>query len=115
MARPRAGAPSKYKPEYGPMLVDGARKGQTISMFCDSIDIHKDTLYEWVKVHKEFSDHWKRARQANEAWFEKLGLQGMAGKLKGFSAATFIFWMKAKHGWRDDQVVFEEESDLEFI
>jgi len=115
MAKPRMGRPSKYKPEYCEALLAGAKAGQTIEMFCDAIGVHKDTFYEWCKHHKELSDSWKRARQSSEAYWQKIGMAGMTGKIPGFNASIWIFWMKARHAYRDDQAIFEEESDLEFV
>jgi len=77
--------------------------------------VHIDSLHEWVKVHPEFSEAKKLAKQHQEAFMQRLGLSGMTGKLKGFSAGTWVFWMKARHRWDEAGQLDEDEYDLEFV
>jgi hypothetical protein len=55
-----AGQPTKYDPEYHPehaykyMLL-----GATLEQLADSFDVHVDTIYEWKKVHSQFSESIK--------------------------------------------------------
>lgn len=45
------------------------------------------------------------AFSASRLFWEKAGLDGMFGKIEGFSAPTWIFNMKNRHGWRDQKEV----------
>lgn len=77
--------------------------------------MHRDTLYEWARKNPAFSDAMKRARQNTLHSMMQIGLSGMTGKLKGFNAAAWIFWMKAQHNW--DEAGNPEDLDateLEF-
>ena len=41
------------------------------------------------------------AEAAYRVFWEDIGVRGMMGKIPGFSAATWIFNMKNRFGWRD--------------
>jgi len=63
------GRPTKYKQEYVKLLLQSARREETTEGFCADIGIHKDTFYEWCKIHKEFSDAYKEAMTIRQALF----------------------------------------------
>lgn len=114
MAGRGRGQPTKYKDEYCQAIIDyfdrppqqtvyketfyadGTLKSKdpviipiefpTMEGFAASINIHKDTLYEWVKVHKNFSDAFTRARQLQE----KIWLVNSLGKLYDSQFAQFF-------------------------
>lgn len=114
-ALPR-GRPTKYREEYCEMFVEASRKGHTIEMFADSIDVHKDSLYEWGKVHKDFSDALKRGRQAQEAVMQVIGLKGIRGEIKGFNAYAWTFWMQTRHNYTVNGIMDQENivEELDF-
>jgi hypothetical protein len=88
------GRPTKYKKEYCDKIIEyftvqpqqtvykrtyyaeGGLKSEepvvlaeqlpTFQKFADSIGVHKDTMYEWGKEYKEFSDSLARAKQLQE-------------------------------------------------
>jgi hypothetical protein len=71
------GRPSKYKKSYCKAIVDYFQSGSiksfpTVSGFASSIDVSKDTIYTWSKIHPEFSDSLSRA----QAYAENLLIQG---------------------------------------
>lgn len=86
-----AGAPSKYKPEYCSQLIefmgDEARP-MPYEAFAHVIGVDRDTLYEWEKVHKEFSDAKKKAKAANLQALMAIGIRGMTGTLTVQSTVT---------------------------
>ena len=62
MANP-VGRPTKYKPEYCAEVDNylattgnGQQHMPKIESFAIRLGVNKDTLYEWAKIHKEFSD-----------------------------------------------------------
>ena len=97
------GRPSDYKPEFCEELIAHMTKGYSFESFAAVIGVHRDTLYEWVKRHVEFSDAKKRARDAALYWWEKVGEAGLTGQLKGFNAAVWIFSMKNRFKWTDEK------------
>lgn len=61
------GQPTKYKEEY----CDQARKlcllGAIDEEIADFFNVHVDTIYEWKKVHEEFSEAIKSGKELADA------------------------------------------------
>jgi len=96
----KPGQPTKYKPEYCAQLIEDMRHGYSFQAFADAVDVHIDTLYEWLKVHPEFSEAYKKAHAANLRFWEGAGINGMNGN--GFNAAVWMFNMKNRHKWHNN-------------
>jgi len=90
----KAGQPTKYKPEYCAMLVAHMGKGHSFESFGGKVKVSFDTLYEWAKANPKFSEAKKAGRSAGLETLEALAFQGMQGKLPGWNAATWIFFVK---------------------
>jgi len=59
------------------------------------LDVTRETLHEWARVHPEFSDAFKIARQIQEQ-------RWIAGSLSGeFNPAFTIFFGKNVFRWQD--------------
>ena len=80
---------------------DKANDLPTIEGFARTINVSRDTVYEWIKRHKKFSDTHKKARSMQEhIW--------MTNSLKGlYNPAFTIFTGKNIFGWKD-----KTETDL---
>ena len=95
------GRPSKYKPEYCEMLIDHMSEGFTFESFGGVVSVNRDTVYEWLSAHPEFSDSLKVARvkqmQANEKLIRDIAKYGEG------NATAAIFILKNCHPkeWRD--------------
>ena len=98
------GRPSKYRPEYCEMLVQHMSMGMTFTSFAGHPEIRvcRDTLYEWEKVHPEFSDARKRGIAASEHFFLEAGFSSMFDK-QNFNTTIWYMMMKNIHGWKDKQ------------
>lgn len=96
------GRPPKYRVEHCEMLVQHMAGGLSFESFAAVIGTHRDTLYDWEHSHPEFSDAKKRAVESGRIFWEKMGLGGMSGKIKGFNSAVWIFNMKNRFKWRDN-------------
>jgi hypothetical protein len=101
LADPRwRGQPSLYRPEYCDLVIEKARdQGLSLAAIAGVIGVAQDTIYEWKKVHSEFSDACSRARSARILWWElKLGRSR-----KGAETTASIFALKnaAPDEWRD--------------
>ena len=104
--------PTKYRPEYCRELIDHMSEGYSFESFTAVASVHKDTLYEWVKVHPEFKEAKDTAFSKNMLFYEKVGCRGMLGEIDGWNVTAWIFNMKNRHGWRDRQ---PEEVDKTII
>jgi hypothetical protein len=100
-AKRKVGRPTTYKPEYCEMLVEHMKDGLSFESFAAVVNVNRDTVHEWKRVHPEFSESKNRGEAQSMIWWEKLGRAAAAGKVPNFNAAVFIFSMKNKFGWRD--------------
>jgi len=95
------GRPSGYKPEYCELIVKHMGEGNSIISFSFLVDAHVDTIYNWCKKHDEFFSAFKRAKAAEQLWYEKTGKNAMNGEIANFNSAVYIFHMKNKFQWTD--------------
>lgn len=79
-----AGAPSKYDESFCDRVIELGKLGKSVTYIATELDVHKDTIYEWVKIHPEFSDALTRAKQWSQRWWEDKGQDGVdADKFNG--------------------------------
>jgi hypothetical protein len=123
-----AGRPTSYDPKFCEMLIEHMAKGYSFESFGSVTDTCKDTLYEWVKVHPQFSDSKKRATEKSRYWWESQGIDNILNKKEmtkdsegntvlvetSLNAAAWIFNMKNrfKEEWRDKQEIETTPSTL---
>lgn len=107
----KLGRASKYKEEYCDLLIEHMKKGLSFDSFAGIVKVNLDTLYEWGKVHKEFSEAKKLAFEENRIYWEEIGIAGMVGKIPGFNATIWIFNMKNRFKWRDNHHI-EQNSNV---
>lgn len=101
MAKHKGGRPTEYKPEFCKQIIDFMSNGKSLTAFAASIGHHRDSVYEWTKVHPEFSDALKKGRAASEAWWESIGIEGTLGQIKNFNPTAFVWMTKNMFGWKD--------------
>lgn len=103
MSKPKApvGRPTLYKKEYVEMVKDHMAEGYSFESFAGLIRVNVDTLYEWEKVHQEFSDAKKIARALQLLANEKTLNDIIKGKIRNGNIAGHIFKMKNCHKWTD--------------
>ena len=99
----KGGRPSLYRPEFCKRLKDHLAEGFSFESFAPSAGVGDDTLDEWVKRYPEFAAAKKAGLKLGRKTLEEIGKDGMRGRIQGFNAATWIFWMKNRYGWRDKQ------------
>ncbi len=75
------GRPSEYDPAYCERVIELGRQGMSVvEMACD-IGVARATIEtNWPAAHPEFLEAFARARDESQAWWEKAGRVGMAGK-----------------------------------
>jgi hypothetical protein len=97
--------PSEYKQEYCEQVIEYGKHGKSVAWMAAELGVHKDTLYEWEKVHPEFSDAFTRARLESQRWWEDAGQNGMVAP--GFNASIWSRSMAARfpEDWRESKGV----------
>lgn len=116
------GRPTKYDPDFHPdNFIQLAKKGKLLIQIALIWDVHVDTLYEWAKVHKDFSDAVKAGRQLAEAWYVEIGQAAITGartvggqQIK-FNVGAFVWLTKNLFKWDADKpeqkvITIEDQS-----
>ena len=88
------GRPSDYLPEYCEQVIELGKQGKSLTQMACALDVHRDTLYEWAKVHPAFSDALTRAKQWSQSWWEDKGQSGL--ETSGFNASLWSRSMAAR-------------------
>lgn len=105
------GRPTKYKPEYCQEIIDffsvfpyNEKEGKMVanqlpflSAFARDIGVCHDTLIEWTKIHEEFSESYKNAKELQKEFLITNGLLGL------YNPTAFIFTAKNITDMRDKQ------------
>ncbi|MDR2952899.1 MAG: hypothetical protein LBU82_06630 [Treponema sp.] len=117
------GRPSKYSVSMCNTVVSCMQKGYIVDEVCMELGIAKDTFFNWVKEHPDFSDSYKKGRAAFNAFWARAYKNVMMGiplkppKKKNCASgnrkeeetvewgranpAMMIFYMKAHCMWRE--------------
>jgi transposase len=95
----KAGRPTKYDPVFCEQIIELMRAGYSILEVAYQLEVHKDTIYEWEKVHSEFSDALKKARDYSEGWWLLQGRNNLNNK--EFNSTLWYMNMKNRHKWSD--------------
>lgn len=107
------GRPTKYDPSMCKTVIESGRIGKTLVGMADDLDIHRETLNEWMKTHPEFSDAIKEGLRKSQAWWEDQGRLATFGGIDGFNATSYIFQMKNRFrsDWNDTVKADHTSSD----
>lgn len=113
------GRPTAYKPEYCQGIIDHCKKGGTFTEYAEEIGHHTSIFDDWSEKIPEFRLAKKKAKQAAENWMIKVGRMGMMGvktpQMPNFQPAMWMFMMKARFGWREDNEPDTEDVEIEWI
>lgn len=108
MEKRKPGAPTKYRKEFHcDDFIRLAEQGKTLAQIAAAWKVNRDTVFEWAKVHKEFSDTIKRGRQLAEAWYMNVGQAAMLGQAKvdgvkvNVNLGMFCWLTKNMFHWTD--------------
>ena len=105
----KVGRPTKYTKEMPQKIYDYLAQGHSLTQFAVSIGVHKDTVYEWVKEHPEFSDAFARAKQASQAHWERELVSMMYDR--NVNAPLVKMYFANRFGWSDKKEVDNTSSD----
>lgn len=64
------GRPSKYKPEYGPRLLEGMANGQSMTQMAVRFGVSATCFDDWAEKFPEFAEYFELARDAGQAFYE---------------------------------------------
>lgn len=104
------GQPTHYKEEYCEQIVEHMATGQSLISFANKINKHKDTIYEWAKVHPKFSDALQLAKQKCEHYWENEGQKCFTNRR--LNADWWKFYMKARFRWTEPQEIKQDTTNI---
>lgn len=97
-----AGRPTKYNPEMCEIIKKELAKGHSIQAAASVLEVCSDTVYEWRKVHPEFSESIREGLDLGLKMFEKILMAKVSGqKIDNFDSkksdtSCLIFAMKTR-------------------
>lgn len=96
------GRPSSYDAAYCEAVIEYGKAGKSVAWMAAELGVHKDTLYEWAKVHPDFSDAFTRAKLESQRWWEDRGQEAL--EKPGFNSSVWAKSMAARfpEDWRDN-------------
>lgn len=97
--------PTEYKEEFCEQVVEWGKMGKSLAWMAAELDVSRECIYEWMRVHPTFSDAMTRARQHSQRWWEDAGQNGMLAP--GFNASIWSRSMAARFpdDWRESKGV----------
>lgn len=84
------GRPTDYDPAHCERVIELGRAGKSKAQIAADLDVARQTLENWAKVHPEFLDALTRARDLAQAWWEDKAQVGL--ETPGFNASL---WAKS--------------------
>lgn len=99
MAKP--GRPTAYDPSFCDEIIETMGEGYSVAGFAGKIGVARSSIYEWAKVHPEFSDALNQARAAAALWWEERALDLAKGKDGNASVVIFGLKNRVADEWRD--------------
>lgn len=97
--------PSEYKQEFCEQVIEYGKQGKSLAWIAAELDVSRECIYEWMRVHPEFSDAMSAARNHSQRWWEDAGQAGMVAP--GFNASIWSRSMAARFpdDWRESKGV----------
>lgn len=75
--------------------------GESVAEVCVKLGIAKSTFYLSIDRHELFAEAYAMGKMYSEAWWQKLGRAGAAGKVK-IQPAVFIANMNNRFNWGEN-------------
>lgn len=104
-----AGRPTDYRPEYCEAVIEFGARGKSMAWMAAELDVSRECIYEWMRVHPEFSDAITRAKLKSQQWWEDVGQENLllAPGQGTFNATT---WAKNvsnrfREDWSDERKI----------
>lgn len=103
------GRPTAYRADMCERVIEAGKAGKSVAWMAAELEVSKDSLYEWAKVHPEFSDAFTRARLESQRWWEDMGQENMLLK-PGEGTMNASIWSRSMaarfpEDWRDKQEI----------
>ena len=94
----KEGRPSKYDPRFCDIVIKVGQRGGSMVAMAEACDALRANLYDWAEQHPEFSSALSRAKQAEQVFWENIGVHGLHADR--FNAVVWKTSMQAR--FRED-------------
>lgn len=97
--------PTDYRPEFCDQVIAWGEEGKSVTWMAAKLDVSRECVYEWARVHPEFSDALTRARAKAQAVWEDMGQDGIKSPM--FNGSVWAKSMAARfpEDWRENKGV----------
>jgi hypothetical protein len=100
----KTGRPSSYLPEYCARVVEMGGQGNSPLQMAAELGVLRETLYDWAKIHPEFSTAFTRAKELSQKWWEDAGKTGVFAEKFNAQVWKFVMSNRFKHDWAERRV-----------
>lgn len=88
------GAPTKYRADMCDLVVKAGGYGKTVMMMAEYCGITEPTIYEYARIHPDFSKAFTRAKKLSLEYWYKLGEDKLESQ--HFKEKTFELLLRNK-------------------
>lgn len=98
------GRPTKYDPSYCEAVINDARLGFSLSAFAGGIEVSRESITEWRRVHPDFDAACKTAKVVRARFLEG-GMMERDIPAPAMNARKFALVNCAPDDWRSEQTI----------
>ena len=92
------------------MLIEHMKQGLSFDAFGAVVNVTRKTLYNWTRAFPDFQESKEIGESHSRMVWEKMGMVLIARGGGNGSAATYIFNMKNRFGYRDIPKEIDEDE-----
>lgn len=105
-----AGRPSTYTKAIGEEVINLMAEGLSLTAAMAELGYHRQTAYDWIDTHPEFSDAVKLGQSKRQLFLERRLLKADQGAV--VTSSIFALKNTGTGDWRDKQEV-EQKTTLD--
>lgn len=105
-----AGRPSTYTKAIGEEVINLMAEGLSLTAAMAELGYHRQTAYDWIDAHPEFSDAVKLGQSKRQLFLERRLLKADQGAV--VTSSIFALKNTGTGDWRDKQEV-EQKTTLD--
>jgi hypothetical protein len=106
------GRPTKYPKDACERILQYGREGMCMAEMASEFEVTRETLYEWARVHPEFSDSLTRAQELSEGYWARQVRDGLKKSPSEFQGQANLKYMAQRfRGWSEKAHVDTRETE----
>ena len=110
--KPARGRPTKYPKDACERIIEYGKQGMCMAEMASEFEVTRETLYEWARVHDDFSDSLTCAQELSEGYWARQIRDGLKLPPAEFQGAANLKYMAQRFkGWSEKAHVETKETD----